>query len=111
MRDLFALVSLFACLIASAAAQQATPNATQPTTVTVIRAGTLIDGTSNAVRHNQVIVIRDNKIESIGGNVPAGANVIDLSRATVLPGMIDCHTHILLAGEEPQKGGYDTNLL
>src|SRR5581483_1396450 len=111
MKHLFAVVCVLACFTISAAAQQSAPNTSQPAAVTVIRAGTLIDGTANAARHDQVIVIRGNKIESIGGNVPAGTTVIDLSRATVLPGMIDCHTHILLAGEEPQKGGYDTNLL
>jgi imidazolonepropionase-like amidohydrolase len=80
--------------------------------VTVIRAGTLIDGVSGSAKTNQVIVIRGNRIESVGsGAVPAGARVIDLSSATVLPGMIDAHTHIFLQGEEPTKGGYDVQLL
>jgi imidazolonepropionase-like amidohydrolase len=83
--------------------------------VTVIRAGTLIDGRSNTAKHNQVIVIRDNKIESVADaasfTAPAGANVIDLSNATVLPGMIDAHTHIFLQGEDPAEGGYDVQLL
>ena len=103
---------LFAAIAVIATAQQSSiPPASAPPAVTVIRAGSLIDGTSNAVRHNQVIVIRGDKIESVGGSLPAGANVIDLSHATVLPGLIDCHTHILLAGEDPAKGGYDANLL
>ncbi|HEY3053504.1 MAG TPA: hypothetical protein VGK04_08970, partial [Thermoanaerobaculia bacterium] len=58
-------------------------------TVTVIKAGTLIDGRSTSPRANQVIVIRGNRIESVGGAstaIPAGANVIDLSNMTVLPG-------------------------
>ena len=83
--------------------------------VTVIRAGTLIDGKSNSVRHDQVIVIRGNRVESVGdaasAKVPAGAKTIDLSKATVLPGMIDCHTHIFLQGEDPAQGGYDVNIL
>jgi imidazolonepropionase-like amidohydrolase len=83
--------------------------------VTVIRAGVLIDGKSAAPRTNQVIIIRGNRIESVGdaGNakIPAGASVIDLSKATVLPGMIDCHTHIFLQGEDPAQGGYDANIL
>jgi len=81
--------------------------------VTVIKAGTLIDGTSAQPRRNQTIVIRGNRIESVGGDVavPAGARVIDLSNMTVLPGMIDTHTHIFLQGEDPAEGGYDIQLL
>src|SRR5262252_4411795 len=80
--------------------------------VTVIRAGVLIDGVSNSAKTNQVIIIRGNRIESVGtGAVPAGARVIDLSGATVLPGMIDAHTHVFLQGEEPSEGGYDVQLL
>src|SRR5271168_1138005 len=83
--------------------------------VTVIRAGTLIDGTSDTPRHNQVIVTRGQRIESVsdeaGAKIPEGANFIDLSQATVLPGLIDAHTHIFLQGEDPDEGGYDIQLL
>lgn len=83
--------------------------------VTVIRAGTLIDGKSDKPHTNQVIVIRGNRIESVSdpgtAKVPEGATVIDLSKATVLPGLIDSHTHIFLQGEDPTKGGYDANIL
>ncbi len=83
--------------------------------VTVVRAGVLIDGKSDAPRHNQVIVIRGDKIESVsdaaGAKIPAGATVLDLSHATVLPGLIDAHTHIFLQGEVPADGGYDVQLL
>ncbi len=84
-------------------------------TVTVIRAGTLIDGMSDTPRQNVLITIRGNRIESVAdaasAKIPAGANVIDLSRATVLPGLIDDHTHIFLQGEDPAQGGWDGNLL
>ena len=83
--------------------------------VTVIRAGTLIDGKSDQPRANQVIVIRGNRIESVSdastAKIPAGASEMDLSKQTVLPGLIDSHTHIFLQGEDPAKGGYDANIL
>src|SRR5579862_1220531 len=82
---------------------------------TVIRAGTLIDGKSDVARHNQVIILRGNRVESVSdaasAKIPAGATVIDLSHATVLPGLIDSHTHIFLQGEDPAQGGYDVNIL
>ena len=102
-------VAVFGGLVC-AVALGAEPAAAQP--VTVIRAGTLIDGVSGSAKANQTIVIRGNRIESVGsGAVPAGAKVIDLSGATVLPGMIDGHTHVFLQGEEPSAGGYDVQLL
>ncbi|HTZ96081.1 MAG TPA: amidohydrolase family protein [Terriglobales bacterium] len=100
-------------LLGGAIAQQDT----SPTlrSFTVIRAGGLIDGKSTTVRRNQVIVIRGNQIESVTdaakATMPPGANVIDLSHSTVLPGLIDSHTHIFLQGEDPAEGGYDINIL
>jgi imidazolonepropionase-like amidohydrolase len=83
--------------------------------LTVIHAGTLIDPRSDSPKLNQVIVIRGDRIEAVGDaattKAPEGAAVIDLSNATVLPGMIESHTHIFLQGEDPAKGGYDIQLL
>jgi imidazolonepropionase-like amidohydrolase len=81
----------------------------------VIKAGTLIDGVSNTARRDQVITIRGNVITEVANanaaKIPADATVIDLSRATLLPGLIDAHTHIFLQGEVPSEGGYDVQLL
>jgi len=82
--------------------------------LTVIRAGTLIDGASDTPAHNKLIFVRGQRIEKVadaGTSIPAEAKVIDLSAATVLPGLIDSHTHIFLWGEDPAKGGYDANIL
>ena len=83
--------------------------------ITVIRAGVLIDGQSESPRRNQVITIRGNEVIAVGdastAKLPAGVTVIDLSQATVLPGLIDAHTHIFLQGEDPAEGGYDIQLL
>jgi len=109
MRYLLSLIVAFTLVVP--VLSQATP----PQAVTVIRAGVLIDGKSDQPRHDQVIVIRGNRIESVSdaatAKIPAGATTIDLSHNTVLPGLIDSHTHIFLQGEEPAQGGYDANIL
>ena len=110
MKSLLCVVSLL--FVISAVGQQTSRPAQS---VTVIRAGTLIDGKTATVRHDQVILIRGNRIESVSdaanAKIPAGAHEIDLSKETVLPGLIDSHTHIFLQGEDPAKGGYDANIL
>jgi imidazolonepropionase-like amidohydrolase len=111
------LVVLLGFVWFSASSAQNNPSNTSP--VIVIRAGTLIDGVSNSPRRNVIVTIRGNNITDVGDagaagappNLPTGAAYIDLSQATILPGLIDAHTHIFLQGEDPAAGGYDIQLL
>jgi len=112
MRTL-SLAFIAVVVAASAFGGQGSPAAGVPP-LTVIRAGVLIDGSSDAARRNQLIFIRGERIDRIAdatAAIPGDARVIDLSRATVLPGLIDAHSHIFLWGENPAKGGYDANIL
>ena len=113
MRKLFVVLFITLIAVAQTASQTSSAGAA-PSTLTVIRAGSLIDGTSDAARKNQLIFVRGERIEKVGDAsdaIPANAKVIDLSGAMVLPGLIDAHTHIFLWGENPEKGGYDANIL
>jgi imidazolonepropionase-like amidohydrolase len=110
--DMRYLLSLIVTLTLAVSVLSQTPS---PSAVTVIRVGVLIDGKADQPRRDQVIVIRGNRIENVSdaanAKITAGASTIDLSRSTVLPGLIDSHTHIFLQGEEPAQGGYDANIL
>ncbi|HEY4679616.1 MAG TPA: amidohydrolase family protein [Candidatus Angelobacter sp.] len=116
-KAILCVILLFAStLVTTATAQTAAQpkSSPAPEKVIAIHAANLIDGTSNQVQHNVLVVIKGNKIESVnsGGNPPAGATVINLpADVTVLPGLIDTHTHIFLQGEDPAEGGYDIQLL
>jgi imidazolonepropionase-like amidohydrolase len=89
-------------LVATLLGQQTAPAPAR----TVIRAGRLLDVRTGKTLTNQAIVIENDKIVNVGpdsGAADAGAKVIDLSGKTVLPGLIDAHTHITF---DP-KFGYD----
>ncbi len=102
-------------LLMLAAALWATTTPAADDAVTWIRAGALIDGTAAEPKQDQAILVRGRVIERVGPaasiTAPAGARIVDLSRATVLPGLIDSHTHLFLQGEDPADGGYDAQLL
>jgi imidazolonepropionase-like amidohydrolase len=80
--------------------------------VTAIKAGKLIDGKSDTPQSNITILVEGNRITAVGSGiiVPAGARVVDLSNYTVMPGLIDAHTHLLLQGDITAEE-YDAQLL
>jgi imidazolonepropionase-like amidohydrolase len=114
MARLLRLLPLFLAWLA--ALPGSSLRAQQPQTTSskrvVVRAGHLIDGKSDGVVSNALIAIEDGKIASVtvGGSAPSGVELVDLSHATVLPGFVDAHTHVLLQGDITDQD-YDAQLL
>jgi imidazolonepropionase-like amidohydrolase len=109
----FSLVFLLA--YAHAAIGQ-NPAATSPPISYVIRAAHLIDGKSDAVQNDVAVLVEGERIVAVGtrsqiaSRIPPGAQTIDLGGATILPGLIDNHTHVLLQGDIT-SADYDDQLL
>src|SRR6202046_4523865 len=100
MRPTLLLFAFFTLPLVVAAQQP------QPSPTIAIRAGKLIDVDHSRLLTNQLVLIRDGKITAIGPDlqIPTGAQTIDLSHATVFPGLIDCHTHL---ADGSQQGNID----
>ena len=103
----FAIAFIGAAIMCAQSQAQPQEASQQADVVTVIKAGKLVDTDAGAVLSNQIILIRGDKIAAVGKEkdvaIPAGATVVDLSNMTVLPGLIDCHTH-LADGSENGSG-------
>ncbi|MBE3074981.1 MAG: amidohydrolase family protein [Actinobacteria bacterium] len=100
-----ALVSL---VVTTPHAQRGAPPA-GPQKITAVKAGRLIDPETGTATTNQIILVEGERIKEVGANVaiPAGAEVIDLSKLTVMPGLVDAHTHMGITYKEfPENNLY-----
>jgi len=115
-RGIVAIVAIVVVLAAASNAPAQTASSEAPVRSVVVRVGRLLDVRSGTYLTNVAITIDGDRIRAVGPaddavkSAPAGARVIDLGAATVLPGLIDCHTH-LMARIPDERHGYEINLV
>src|SRR5262245_28793241 len=97
MKRLVAMTLLLFGALLLTVRQSQTPT-TSP--ITAVRCGRFFDGRTLTLQDNTTVLIQGNRISAVGRSlaIPADAKVIDLSHATVMPGLVDCHTHMYLTG-------------
>jgi imidazolonepropionase-like amidohydrolase len=100
-RTFFLSLSLIAILACVASAQ-----------IIAIKAGKLVDPETGTTSTNQIIIVEKGRIKSVGAatTIPSGAQVIDLSRSTVLPGLFDCHSHLCQMTSPENRDLYTTDI-
>jgi imidazolonepropionase-like amidohydrolase len=105
-------LSVFSTLTAAMSASSAVQSQISPATpqkIVAVRAGRLVDPESGTSATNQIILIEGERIRQVGAGlaIPPGAEVIDLSDLTVLPGLVDAHTHTAITYKEvPESNIY-----
>src|SRR5215475_801165 len=103
------------CLVWSVIVGTALPAAAADPPRTIVKAARLIDGVANEARANVAVLVEGDRIKAVGAvaelsKQAPGARVVDLGDATLLPGLIDAHTHLLLQGDVTQAE-YEEQLL
>src|SRR6266436_6340549 len=104
------LIALFGTVLVTTAVTFAQKENAPADQLVFVRCGALLDGRAETARKNVVVAIRGEKITEVSTKEPTGAQIVDLSRETCLPGLIDTHTHILLQGDIT-AADYDEQLL
>src|SRR5437016_4469019 len=104
------LIALFGTVLVTTAVTFAQKENAPADQLVFVRCGALLDGRSETARKNVVVAIRGEKITEVSTKEPTGAQIVDLSRETCMPGLIDTHTHVLLQGDIT-AADYDEQLL
>ncbi|MBX7223635.1 MAG: amidohydrolase family protein [Blastocatellia bacterium] len=102
---IFVLVLLFSLSVVWPLQAQ-TPAPAKPSGPLAVKAGKVLDVRTGQVATNVYILVEQGKITSLGPTAPAGVPVLDLSNKTILPGLIDCHVHLLLNWNDQSSASF-----